>query len=67
MPRATEARLQASFERRLGHDPERLDVYRAAYALATSTCFDPSGRDGHFTWCVDLLNRPSVRAAVGAR
>ena len=63
--RETEERLDAVLARRFGHDPARLDVYRAAYALATSTCFGSAGQDGHFTWYVAVLRRARVREALG--
>ena len=55
--RETEERLDAVLARRFGHDPVRLDVYRAAYALATSTCFGRPGRTatsrGAWRCCAD--------------
>ena len=62
--RLTEARLEHAFTRRRGHDPARLAVHRAAYAIVTATCFSASGSDGHFAWCVAMLQRPDVRAAL---
>ncbi|QWZ09024.1 phosphotransferase [Nocardioides panacis] len=58
--RSTEARLDA----RLGVDPRRAAVHRAAYAVVTATCFSPTGDDGHFRWCVAMLGRDDVRAAL---
>jgi aminoglycoside phosphotransferase (APT) family kinase protein len=58
--RDAEARLDA----RLGGDPRRASVYRAAYALVTATCFSATGEDGHFDWCVAMLARPDVLAAL---
>ena len=58
--RATEARLDA----RLDVDPERAAVYRAAYAIVTATCFSSTGEDGHFAWCVAMLRRADVLAAL---
>lgn len=62
--RRTEARLEHAFTRRRGHDPARLAVHRAAYAIVTATCFSASGSDGHFAWCVAMLQRPDVRDAL---
>ena len=62
--RRTEATLEQAFTRRRGHDPARLGVYRAAYAVVTATCYSASGSDGHFAWCVAMLGRPDVRRAV---
>ncbi len=50
---------------RFGYEPATLEVYRAAYALITANCFSASGSDGHFEWCARLLERPSVRNALG--
>ena len=47
-----------------GHDPARLAVHRAAYAIVTATCFSASGSDGHFAWCVAMLARPDVRRCL---
>ena len=62
--RRTEARLEHAFTRRRGHDPARLAVHRAAYAIVTATCFSASGSDGHFAWCVAMLARPDVRRCL---
>lgn len=58
--RTTEARLDA----RLDVDPGRAAVHRAAYAVVTATCFSPTGEDGHFRWCVAMLGREDVLAAL---
>ena len=62
--RSNEAALEGAMLRRFGYDGHRLGLYRAAYALCTSNCFDPAGRDGHFAWCMALLRRPDVRASL---
>jgi len=62
--RRTEARLEQAFTQRRGHDPARLGVYRAAYAVLTATCYSASGSDGHFAWCVAMLGRPDVRRCL---
>lgn len=62
--RATESALDDRVADRFQHDPERLATYRAAYALVTATCFSTSGSDGHFDWCVAMLERADVRAAL---
>jgi aminoglycoside phosphotransferase len=41
----------------LGHDRERMYLYRAAYAITTATIYDENGNDGHYLWCVANLNR----------
>ena len=65
-PRATqnEAILDEAIADRFGYAPEKLAVYRAGYALVTSNCFSPSGSDGHFAWCMRMLERPHVRDAL---
>ncbi len=42
---------------RLGHDRERMYLYRAAYAITTATIYDADAGDGHYVWCVGNLNR----------
>jgi len=39
-------------------------LYKAAYALATSNAYSESGEDGHFRWCVDILNDAETRALL---
>ena len=65
-PRAaeTEAILDAAIADRFDYDARRLAIYRAAYALVTSNCFSASGSDGHFAWCVRMLQRPQVLDAL---
>ena len=61
---ASEAVLTEAVVDRFGYEERRLWVHRAAYALATATCFSASGSDGHFDWCIAMLSRPVVRTAV---
>lgn len=61
---ATEAILDAAIADRFGYDVQHLAIYRAAYALATSNCFSASGSDGHFDWCVRMLQRPEILDAL---
>lgn len=63
--REEEARIDRAAAERFELDPERLALYRAAYAIATADAYDPGGEDGHFRWCVDLLGRADVLAAIG--
>ena len=51
---------------RFGYPLEELTLYKAAYAIATSNAYDPEGRDGHFVWCVQLLQREAVRGLLTA-
>jgi hypothetical protein len=45
----------------LGYSTDVLRLYRAAYAIATSTAFTPDGTDGHFAWCARQLTTSSLR------
>lgn len=35
-------------------------LYKALYGLITSNAYDPDGTDGHYAFCVDLIQRPDV-------
>jgi aminoglycoside phosphotransferase len=48
--------LTARFEE-LGHDRERMRLYRQAYAIITATIYDENAGDGHYAWCVSQLTR----------
>ncbi len=65
-PRAmqNEATLDIAIGQLFGYAANRLAVYRAAYALTTSNCFSASGQDGHFDWCLRMLERPDIRDAI---
>jgi aminoglycoside phosphotransferase (APT) family kinase protein len=41
----------------LGHERERMRLYRHAYAIVTATIYDENAGDGHYQWCVDQLRR----------
>jgi len=64
--RANERQLDDAIHAAFGYDPQRLVLYKAAYALATSNAYDEEGRDGHFAWCVRILQRPEVIALLDA-
>jgi aminoglycoside phosphotransferase (APT) family kinase protein len=49
--------LTRLFAAELGHAPDVLALYQAAYALTTYDLFASDGSDGHFRWCASLLNR----------
>jgi len=53
-----EHRLTAAMAVEFGYRPRDLALYKAAYAVATANAYDPDGRDGHFAWCVQMLERP---------
>ena len=46
----------------LGHSPDVLRLYRAAYSIATSNAFTT---DGHFQWCIRQLTSPRTSTALG--
>ena len=48
----------------LGHDRNRMYLYRAAYAITTATIYSEDASDGHYTWCVGNLNREDLRSAL---
>lgn len=66
-PRAREFddALLARWAGESGADRERALLYRAAYGLAGANAYSQEGDDGHFAWCVRLLERADVRAALG--
>jgi hypothetical protein len=49
---------------RLDLDRQKLLTYKAVYALVTSGFFSEDGSDGHYPWCVGILNRREIREAV---
>jgi aminoglycoside phosphotransferase len=63
-PRAaeSEAAIDHAAAERWDRPPERLALYRAAYAAITASAYDPTGQDGHFHWCVEMLRRDDVAA-----
>jgi hypothetical protein len=62
--RDTERRIDDALISRFGYTPRRLALYRAAYAIITSTAYDPTGQDGHYQWCTGMLARESVIQAL---
>jgi aminoglycoside phosphotransferase (APT) family kinase protein len=62
--RASERALDSAFADRFGYDDSVLALYRGAYALATATWFGAGPHDGHFRWCLRVLARPEVLAAL---
>lgn len=63
--REAEAAIDRAAAARFGLAPERLALYRAAYAILTANVYDPGGEDGHFRWCVEMLRRDDVAALLG--
>ena len=61
---AIDEQLMSSFSQRLGHGVEEMLAYRAVYSLLTSNAYDEHGLDGHYRWCVEMLNRDDVRRAL---
>ena len=62
---ATTERFTERFAAELSCSVDVLRLYRAAYALATSTAFTPDGTDGHFAWCVRQLTSPETTTTLG--
>lgn len=58
--------LTAAVVEGLGDELEVLLLYKALYAVVTSTAYDPAGRDGHFEWCARQLLRADVSAILRA-
>jgi hypothetical protein len=56
--------LTEAFLERFGHDRESYGLYRAAYAMIINSYFGQGGLDGHYAWCVRMLRRPDVTAAL---
>lgn len=63
--RSIEERLDQQLLPASGAATETFALYRAAYALITANAYDPDGADGHFQWCVDMLERPEVCGVLG--
>jgi aminoglycoside phosphotransferase (APT) family kinase protein len=65
-PRArdVERELDNAWMAAFGHDRHRSLIYRAAYALITACCFGTDLSEGHFAWCINMLNRTEVQDAV---
>jgi len=49
----------------LGYSYEVLLAYKAVYAIITSNAYAEDGSDGHYRWCVDILQRQDVRSSLG--
>lgn len=62
--RDVERKLDNAWMAAFGHDRHRVLVYRAAYSLITACCFGTDLSEGHFSWCIDMLNRTDVQDAV---
>jgi aminoglycoside phosphotransferase (APT) family kinase protein len=62
--RAMERGLDDAICAEFGYEPQRLILYKAAYALITSNAYDVEGWDGHFAWCLGILQRPEVGALL---
>ena len=48
----------------VGDDPRVVLAYRAVYALISSNAYSDDGSDGHFRWCIGMLDREDVRASL---
>ncbi|GHO88836.1 phosphotransferase family protein [Dictyobacter formicarum] len=61
-PHAHEARQELRTMLANASDPgprinQLYPLYAAAYALAGSNAYSEDGQDGHFQWCIDILNQ----------
>jgi aminoglycoside phosphotransferase (APT) family kinase protein len=61
---ATVAAMERLVADAFGYPPDETAVYLAAYALTTMNMYG-SEEDGHYRWCVDVLNRPHILGALG--
>ena len=59
--REVEGQLDRAFLSTFTGDHRRYWIYRAAYALTTACCYGTDLSEGHFAWCVGMLDRPDVR------
>ncbi len=57
--------LTNELARQLAYDPAVLVLYRAAYAVATSTLFGDDVTDGHFRWSISQLSAPTTSEVLG--
>ena len=39
-------------------------LYKTSYALITSNAYSEKGEDGHFKWCVDILNDTETKSLI---
>lgn len=62
--REVESELDQAFLSAFSGDHRRYWVYRAAYALTTACCHGADLSEGHFAWCVAMLDRQDVREAL---
>lgn len=62
--RAIDEDLLYRLQDEAGYSRNRLLLYRAVYAVLTSNAYDPAGKDGHYAWCVAMLQRDDVAEAL---
>ena len=48
----------------LEYSYEVLLAYKAVYAIITSNAYAEDGSDGHYRWCVAILQREDVRSSL---
>ncbi len=62
---AVRENLREAYSRKIGQPfREVYPLYKAAYALATSNAYSEDGEDGHFRWCVGILNDEETNIIV---
>ncbi|ANH37448.1 Phosphotransferase enzyme family protein [Nocardioides dokdonensis FR1436] len=62
--REVESELDRAFLSTFTGDHRRYWIYRAAYALTTACCYGTDLSEGHFAWCIGMLDRPDVRDSL---
>ena len=61
--RASDDALTRALTTDRGHCPNRMMLYRAAYAIATANASSAGGDDGHFAWCASQLQAADLAVA----
>jgi aminoglycoside phosphotransferase (APT) family kinase protein len=54
-----------AFASSLGYEERVLLAYKAVYAIITSNAYAEDSSDGHYRWCVAILQRKDVRSSLG--
>ena len=52
-----EEAVTVAFCKHFKYDRTVIDSYKMIYALLTSNAYSETGEDGHYKWCVNILNR----------
>lgn len=54
---AIEELVTVAFCKHFEYDRAVIDSYKMIYAILTSNAYSENGEDGHYKWCVNILNR----------